>query len=130
MIPMANAFVWDECRRSFSNIKGKGFNTKAVYRFFDYSTSSGQYSSSRGECSATNKIDHAKKFFEENYDQLKNDIAKGNGEYLKTFLTYFKCASSQEARYALKENYSDIDSFNLEQSFELSSKLVRINCKY
>lgn len=72
-----------------------------------------QATSSFGECSLLRKPGNTRlEFVKSNYEPLKIDIAKGNGEYLLAYSDLLLCndESSLELRKKFKENYAKIFS--------------------
>ncbi len=87
------AFNWDKCRSMINKDKsltGGGF--------FMSTTS---FVSSVGECAMIGQADHDKKvFIVFNLDMILNDLAKGNGEYLATFIKLNGCSKSSVVMYS------------------------------
>lgn len=107
-----------------------------------------QLLSSWGACSATGKPEENKEvFFNDNFEMLKKNFASGNGEYLKTFMSFFQCSEQGESEFVkiVRMNYDAIfihpqDSSNLnlnpaESSFSSlqikiqSDKIIINECK-
>lgn len=74
-------------------------------------------SSGTSNCvTATDKTAKIKNFIEANYESLITDIAKGNGESLKTLSSLYGCNNSNFSE-ALKSHYSEITPEKMDATF-------------
>jgi hypothetical protein len=83
---------------------------KSISSTSSLGTSSLQFSSSWGPCSAI-KENEGERYFRLNYDKLKVDIAKGGGEYLDAFFEGGNCSVNSKPPFpkpissSLDENF-------------------------
>jgi hypothetical protein len=107
-ISSAQAYDWDKCRRSLEKQKkaaglNGGFATTTTFPV--------QYTSSWGACSAIGKPeDDRKAFFNDNFIMLVTDFSRGNGEYMKAFMGFYKCSDNGEEEFikTVRSNYEVI----------------------
>lgn len=115
LINQSHAYVPAKC--------GGLFREKGFYGLFEFSiTSTSQFVSSSGECSALGLIrDHEDRvFYVVNRSSVETDIAKGSGEYLQTLKAYWTCESeSLETIQYLRSNFEIFSKLNNEESFNL-----------
>lgn len=81
-------------------------------------TSSTQYSSSSGACSAmASKAEEKKRFFVINYDKFQNEAAQGRGEHLYVFGKLSNCSnlSLLKLNETLKKEYKLLFSSQYEE---------------
>jgi hypothetical protein len=112
----AYAFDWTKCREKRAEIYDKVGPLVAP-------TSTGQFTSSTGECAAIGSIEEKQKtFIAANYLELQKDIARGNGEYTKALAKLFAIdlASLEVFDQQLKRNYMNIfksETLDLEPTY-------------
>lgn len=115
------AYDWDKCRKSLAKL-GKdsgmygGIATTTVFP--------SQFSSSWGACSALGKPEEDKKaFFNDNFDMLRINFSENNGEYLKAFISFYKCSSYGEEIFTklVRNNYGII--FGKSQSLKIQETI-------
>lgn len=104
------------------------------FQFFTFlTTSTAQFASSTGECSAIGKTSEQERelFYVMNWEFIKKDIAKGVGENLSSLLTLSGCKDTNDIvlRRQLKENYEAIFSNDIEQSYRYISPILDNYCK-
>lgn len=84
---IAHPYDWDKCKRSM-------LKTREAYLLALTTISPIQYTSSWGACSAMGKPeDDRKAFFNDNFSMLKINFARGSGEYVTTFINFYKCSN-------------------------------------
>ena len=117
----AFAFNWDECKKIY-NPSGAGAGGKLLVFTFQISTettsqsgsSTTSYVSSTGKCSALapDKSEQSKAFFFENYEEIKADAARGEGEYLISFVSLLGCNKMESTNLikSLQMGYSSVYS--------------------
>ncbi|MFA6236459.1 MAG: DUF3015 family protein [Bacteriovorax sp.] len=106
------AYDWDKCRRSLNK---QSKNAGLYGGVLTTTIFPSQFSSSWGACSALGKPEVDKKaFFNDNFEMLKQDIAKGNGEYLDAFLVFYNCSilGREEFIKSSRNNYKNIFGTN------------------
>jgi hypothetical protein len=92
-------------------------------------TGTSQSTSSWGECSLFAdyiRNERAKIFMAENYNELKKDIVRGEGEYLQAMSEIYLCRADKQAfvSEALRENYKSIFSSDSAESFKQMKKVL------
>lgn len=101
--------------------------------FFYGPTTSMQFTSSTGACSAlASRSEEKKRFFVINYEKFQNEVAQGGGEHLYTFGLLSGCSSSEqsELNILLKKNYHLIFSPNYhEKSFRELNNYATALCQ-
>lgn len=103
---------------SFDYRKCRQFQVK--HSSFIYGpTTSMQFTSSTGACSAlASRSEEKKRFFVINYEKFQNDVVHGKGEYLLTFGQISNCSKNEQLRLNrfLKKNYSSIFSSVIQEN--------------
>lgn len=96
-------------------------------------TSSAQFLSSTGECSALglNKEEQIKTFYYVNNERIKQDVAQGRGEYLDSFVQLVGCNQKTDLilRRELKNEFKILFVNDLEQSYKNLVPILDKNCK-
>lgn len=108
-------FDWEKCKHeSFSNRPSPG----VLFGSFLSTTATVSFSSSIGPCSGigVSYREDRLNYVVNNHMQLANDIAKGEGEYLKTLGSLFRCIpeAMPELNEILKKHYHEIYGSRLE----------------
>lgn len=117
---VAYSFNYDECRRTF--ISPKPNNLYSVSSSITYTadlttiptdgvSSSVQFFSSTGGCRGIDIRDRRKlEYIASNFEQLKIDTARGNGEYIKGLSVLYKCDEKIESDFinVLQRNFKII----------------------
>lgn len=107
-VPNVKAYDWDKCRKSLAKL-GKdsgmygGIATTTVFP--------SQFSSSWGACSALGKPEENRMaFFNDNFDMLKVDFARGDGEYVTTYISFYQCSDTGKKDFIklVRSNYKHI----------------------
>jgi hypothetical protein len=100
--------------------------------FYLLPMSTAQFTSSTGECSALgmNKEDQRKLFYYVNFEPLKNDVARGNGETLNSLLSLSGCKNFSDFRIKkkMKENYAELFNEDSEKSYLNVSPMLDSFC--
>tara|TARA_R110002072_G_scaffold1989_5_gene16581 strand:- start:37034 stop:37474 length:441 start_codon:yes stop_codon:yes gene_type:complete len=82
-------FNWEECKRS---IHKSEYNYFWTYGFTTSIYGTSEFLTSTGECAMIGIVEHDKKvFIAHNKDHLKNDISRGEGEYLTAYSKLSSC---------------------------------------
>jgi len=96
-------------------------------------TSTGQFLSSSGECSAVGKTPEQERqlFYAVNWKFIQNDVAKGYGENLTALLRLSGCKGSKNspAQKMLKNDYENIFDKDVEGSYLYISPILDNYCK-
>lgn len=114
-----HGFNWERCQ---SIINKSSFQGEGVF------TSTSGYSSSTGECSMLGKSEHdTKVFYLDNNPKIIDDIAKGHGEYLNSFLKIMGCSSKEYAGVSseLKNRFGNLLLMNTKNQYEY----IKSQCK-
>lgn len=120
----AFSFNSAKCKRVGLDPRGGGWGTHLVFGLFNLSTSSGQYISSTGECSAMANLESRKKtFIADNIDNLLKDIAKGSGEYAFAYAKLGGCDSIGQVQFT-KEMKSRFVKLRFDHSTETFYQLL------
>jgi hypothetical protein len=133
------AFNWKRCKRSGLDTRG-GVATKIVFGLLNTFSSTAQYITSTGDCAMIGRLDHDKKVFvADNMDKMKDEFARGSGEYSKSFAKMHGCYKPGQDQFLklMKGNYlilSEIESTDdferlyqyLEASFKIDPVLVSL----
>lgn len=106
LIPLhAYSFNWSKCRRNTFDRPDTGARTFL---------STSQFTSSTGACAAIGiKESVRKEYYAVNFDQIKADAAKGDGEYITTLLSISQCTNRDGHRLKIYLKYYFEDYFNL-----------------
>lgn len=101
----AHSFNYDECRKIFitpaqENIFSSSKITGATsFIPTDASMSSSQFFSSTGECRGIDFRDRTKlEYIASNFEQLKIDTARGNGEYINGLSILYECGEEDKSK--------------------------------
>jgi len=82
----AHAFNLNKCKRTYPNNRNRSWQVVALGNMIGMSTSSAEFISSTGNCAMIGQIEHEKKMFiVTNFDKMKEDLTKGNGDHDKYF---------------------------------------------
>lgn len=82
-------------------------------------TTSAQTTSSCGECSLFGLREERETFVEVNIQNIKNDAARGSGEYIATLSELYRCPSlSHDLGTILMENYTQVFGGNSTSGIE------------
>ncbi len=118
----AYAFNWQRC--SFSQpVSGQGGGILEVMSTIvsNVGISSSQFLSSWGDCSMVGAVDKVKKtFIAQNLKYLKQDMAKGTGEYLFAYAHLHECnlAGKRSFGRSIKRQYFKVEEFEKSSDFE------------
>ena len=95
--------------------------------FYLLPLSSAQFTSSTGHCSALgeNKEERKRSFYFANIEQLKNEIARGNGENLSALFLLNGCPK-QSGRYLEKQLQKNIESILISDKEKSYSNFLSI----
>lgn len=112
------SYNWNNCKKdtwdgTLNHFYGTGF--------FNFLTSSSQWSSSTGACSMLGQIEDQKKYFiAQNLDNLIIDSARGIGEYLNAYLSLTGCSqdSLKNTSSVIQSNFVKIYGEKLQNSPE------------
>lgn len=116
----AYSFNYDECRKTFiSPEPNSSFTISSSFTYtadvttipIDGVSSSVHFFSSTGQCRGIDIRDRRKlEYIASNFEQLKIDTARGNGEYLKGLSVLYKCGEKTESAFmnTLQENFENI----------------------
>jgi hypothetical protein len=100
----SRAFNWEKCKSR--NLYG-GSGVEGI--IFNFSTSTSQFVSSTGNCAAIGKADHdSKLFIALNFEKMKVDFSKGEGEYAAAFAEFYYCKEHEKKiifSMRIKEKY-------------------------
>ncbi len=102
-----HSFNWKKCEGFIDkdlSVTGSGF--------FSSTTS---FFSSTGECSMIGKIEHDKKvYLAHNFDKMKDEFAKGSGEYATSYAKMHGCNRKGQIMYPLimKSHLNESNHFN------------------
>jgi hypothetical protein len=101
------SFNWEKCKRIMFKETGGGWSTKIVSGITNHGISSAQFTTSTGECSAIRMSDkeEQKHYLLSNVDKVKKDSAKGDGEYLSTFLEIMNCPQIEKSKVKIKKSF-------------------------
>lgn len=114
-------FSWKEC----SN-QGLGSG-----HLFGLSTSSGQFTSSTGGCSALASKDQIlQEFYVTNFDKIKTDFARGGGEHA-SILFFLSSCSAYESEMALNRFRTELPSLSFdfaEKSYLKTTGILKHTC--
>lgn len=108
LVPRAHAYDWDKCRRFLSK------QSKSAGLFGGFATTTTfpiQFSSSWGACSAIGKPEEDRKaFYNDNFERLKINFSENRGEYMKAFVSFYKCSNTGEEAFVkrIRNNFKDI----------------------
>ena len=101
LIENSFAFDWNKCRKGVIPHSSWLFSAGLI-------VSSTSYISSTGECSMIGSITHNKKVFvAQNYIELMEDAAKGQGDYLEQYALMNNCNVLKYSNQ-IHQNYSHI----------------------
>lgn len=104
----AYAYDWDKCRRSLMK-QGRDaglYGGVATVTIFP-----SQFISSWGACSAVGKPENDRKaFYNDNFESLKINFSENRGEYLKAFVSFYKCSIDGEDNFVklIRNNYKAV----------------------
>ncbi|GIL18199.1 MAG: hypothetical protein BroJett040_19500 [Oligoflexia bacterium] len=100
-VPFCFAIKWDSC---WKEVK--------TWEFLGISSSTTSFVSSIGDCAMLANTDQEKQkiFFATNYEDIKKDIARGDGEHLRTLVSLFLIKNKKVDSFIeeLKKNYMKI----------------------
>lgn len=111
------SFDWQRCKELLPE------SSIGLAPIFFTMTSSGQWSTSTGDCSMTSEVGIEKKLFMvQNQDRLIIDSAKGEGEYLNAYLSLSNCNSNKisKAQDVIRSNFINIYGADLNNTPEES----------
>lgn len=122
-----NAYVWEECnkdvyqpiRKKFLNSSGAQAGLLTVTSGAPTSTS--QFASSTGGCSANLKRENeVKEFVYQNFDQLMFNSSKGGGEYLNAYGGLMDCEGKAQDRLSslFQNNFINIYGKDIDKTPE------------
>lgn len=106
---LSYGFNWNKCETSM-----KGYPL-----LIDLLISTSQFSTSTGGCSMIGQISHDKKVFvAQNYEDMKVDSARGQGEYLDSYASLAGCNEQARAVFPkiLQHNFTKIYGEELDNS--------------
>jgi len=105
------AFNWKNCKESIKTTGANIFTAVSAT-----SAAVGSYISSTGECSVIGMSheEEMKHYVLKNSEQMKKDVARGNGEYLDTFLEMTKCPQVVRTKLIMKEKFSTLFAVELD----------------
>lgn len=86
---MSTAFGFDEAACDAMVSLPKSFFSRLIL----YSSSTFSFSTSSGDCAALGLFHQRDRFIYANYDQLRRDSARGDGEYLTVLSSYYGCVA-------------------------------------
>ena len=115
------AFNFDKCSKVMGRLGPWGFLT-----------TSGQFTTSTGDCAMLGQLENNKKnFIAQNFEILKQDFAKGQGEYLFTYanLSGFSGNDGNIFSQKIKKNYTRVFGENLKLAPEQSYKQIELLIK-
>lgn len=133
----AHSFNYDECRKTYLSPKPNTYwNVFSSFTYTvdlttiptDATTSSAQFFSSTGECKGIDFRDRTKlEYIAANFEQLKIDTAKGNGEYLNGLGVLYECGEEDRTKLnnLLQSNFELIyvnNNFNKQDMYNSPSQ--------
>lgn len=120
------SFDWDKCKKVF-----KGSNN-LISASTAATGSSSSYLSSTGDCAMIGMVNHDKKvFLVHNFKNMKNDSARGAGEYIEAYAIVSMCdyKARNELSKAFQKNFTYIYGESIEkepeQAYEAMERLMK-----
>jgi hypothetical protein len=102
-------FNWEECKQGIRD-RGVPFGHGQ-----ELMTSTSQFLSSNGECNMLGKRDHdSKLFIAHNLDKMKEDFARGQGEFARAYASMRGCDTEAQNIFPplIKSNYLELEMRN------------------
>lgn len=118
--PKAFAFNWGKCKRGGLDTRG-GIGTMVGASLLNMTTSSAQFLTSTGECAMLGVMENDKKvFIADNLDRMKDEFAKGSGEYSSSFARMHGCLQSGQTHFLkiMKKNYQSFREIETKSDFD------------
>ena len=109
----AHSFNWRRCTT------GQDLGTKHI---FGVTTSSAQFTTSTGGCKmfGATQSKKSKMFYAINYDKIKEDAARGGGEYLEHFAYLSGCQKNYSTwAHTLQIDFEKVFKNQMESSYNL-----------
>ena len=126
-ISLLYGFNWNRCKQEMRrNRVPFGFGT-------DLMTSTSGFTSSTGQCAMIGETEHDKKvYFVHNFDKMKDDFAKGYGEYSSSFAKMHGCGTEQQRHFSkiMKLRYQELISIESQNSPETTFKYLEEKFQY
>lgn len=111
------AFNWDRCARKW--IDKSSWAGEGVF------TSTSSFFSSTGECSMLGLSEHDKRvFIAHNYEFIKIDFVRGDGEYSRTFAKMHGCSIIGQRHYSTLMKFKFVALTNTESEGNLEKTFI------